>query len=48
MLTTDAVFQPPMFWLKLDAPLSIEAIVDTAATFHHLRLPMSALNVAAV
>ena len=46
MLTTDAVFQPPMFWLKLDAPLRIEAIVDTAATLHHL--PMSALNVAAV
>jgi hypothetical protein len=44
MLATDAVFQLEMFWLKPDAPLSIEAIDETDATFH---LPMSALNAAA-
>jgi hypothetical protein len=42
MFATRAVFQLEMFWLKPDAPLNIEAVVETDATFHP---PMSALNV---
>ena len=42
MSLTDTMFQPPIFWLKPDAPRNAPAMVVTLAVFQP---PMSALNV---